>query len=96
MLTKSIEAVSLDVKYERWSAAKSGMEDIQKRWKKTESIWALLTDHIEIDNIEMSMIKSSEYITARSPALSLAELSNLKYMLEHIYEKETFSLENIF
>lgn len=95
-LTYEIENISSLVRENNWEDAKSNIKILQKNWDKTENIWAFLTDHIEIDNIEMSMIKSAQYIESKNTSLSLAELENLKYMVDHIYEKELFNLMNIF
>lgn len=91
-----IERVSALINENKWESAKSQMKDLEKEWNSTEKTWALLTDHFEIDNIELSMLKSKEYIDTKNISLSLAELENLKFMVEHIYEKEKFSLKNIF
>lgn len=95
-IVESIEDTSALVRNGSWEAAKSGIDNINEEWNKTEKAWAFLTDHVEIDNIEMSMLKSKEYISTQNLPLSLAELENLKFMVEHIYEKEKFSLKNIF
>jgi hypothetical protein len=92
----SIEYTSSLINNGKWIEAKSAIDDIDSKWDDTEKSWALLTDHIEIDNIEVSMLKSKEYIRTKNLPLSLSELENLKFMIEHIYEKEKFNLKNIF
>lgn len=95
-LVKSIENTSTLVSQENWSAAKTGVETIDKEWSSTEKTWALLTDHVEVDNIELSLKKSREYINTGSSSEAMAELEGLKFMVEHIYSKEQFNLKNIF
>jgi hypothetical protein len=79
----------------KWSQARTMIDEVAGKWEKTGNIWSLLIDHFEMDNIEMSMEKSKKYIDARDTPLSMAELESLRFMIEHIYEKEAFSLENI-
>ena len=95
-IVESIEYASSLINNGKWIEAKSAIDDINSKWDDTEKSWALLTDHIEIDNIEISMLKSKEYIRTKNLPLSLSELKNLKFMIEHIYEKEKFNLKNIF
>jgi hypothetical protein len=78
-----------------WSNASKNMESIQGSWDKTEKLWGILVDHYEIDNIEMAMTKSRKYIETKDTSMSLAELDNLKLMIEHIYSKESINIKNI-
>lgn len=95
-ITESIERTSAMVTENNWESAKTHIDNIEKKWDKTEKTWALLTDHIEIDNIELSMKKSKQYIESNSGPLALAELESLKFMVKHIYSKELINMKNIF
>lgn len=95
-LSGMIDGVSEAVAAGDWDGANTGIENIEKVWSKTEGTWALLIDHFEIDNIEMSLKKSKEYIETKNTTLSLAELATLNFMVEHIYKKEALNFENIF
>jgi peptidoglycan hydrolase CwlO-like protein len=95
-LSKMVDSTYDFVNSGNWDGATKEVENIEKAWDKIEGVWAVLIDHFEIDNIEMSLKKSKRYIETKDLPLSLAELENLKFMVEHIYEKEKFSLENIF
>lgn len=79
-----------------WPESSKSIGAIESGWNKTEGTWAMLVDHSEIDNIEMAMTKAKYYIETRNAPLSLAELYNLKFMVEHIYEMEVINLKNIF
>ena len=92
MVEKSSKFISIG----RWDDAQNQIVDIEKIWSKTEKTWALLIDHMEIDNIDVSLIKSKKYIETKNLTLSLSELDILKFMIEHISDKELFNLKNIF
>jgi len=94
-MTDLLDTVSEHVTSGNWEGAKSEIENTQKNWDKTEKIWTLLTDHFELDNIEMSLKKSKKYIEAKDMPLALGELENLKFMVEHIYSKELINIQNI-
>lgn len=92
----SIEKTSGLAQAKNWSGADSQIKQVEKEWNKTEKTWAILVDHFEIDNIESSIIRSKKYIETRDMPLSLAELDNLKFSVEHIYKKELINIKNIF
>jgi hypothetical protein len=95
-MTDMIDNASTMVEKGRWDDAVNQIQKLENRWDSSEGVWGILVDHFEIDNIAMSMKKSRKYIEAKSLPESLAELDNLKFMVEHIYEKERFNLKNIF
>ncbi|MGE5458328.1 MAG: DUF4363 family protein, partial [Methanococcaceae archaeon] len=64
-------------------------------WNHMKDKWALLLDHQEIDNINISLSKMKEYIKGKNKNDSLAEVSTLKLLFIHIPEKEAISLKNI-
>ncbi|NLD47493.1 MAG: DUF4363 family protein [Clostridiaceae bacterium] len=79
-----------------WSSAEESLSIIEENWNKVEKTWAVLLDHMEIDNIDISLIKMAEYIKTKDSALALAEISALKQYVKHIPEKESFNLKNLF
>lgn len=79
-----------------WDNATGYLDDIEKDWTKSEGIWSILIDHIEIDNIENSLTRMKKYIEVKDKALALGEIANLKQYVKHIPQKETFNLRNIF
>jgi hypothetical protein len=95
-LVVTISEISELVNSGSWDIAKERVEGLDERWDSTEKKWGILIDHFEIDNIEMAMIKSKKYIDTKDLPLASAELDNLKFMVEHIYEKERLNLKNIF
>lgn len=94
-LENSISAASDSVIKKEWSAAKKELADFSKDWNKTKYSWAMLIDHIEIDNIDDSFHKSLKYIESEDYPSALAELDALRHYILHIPEKENFSFENI-
>ena len=95
-LEEKISAVEADTEKENWETAQTGLATILKEWPKVENKWALLLDHAEIDNIDEALTKVSKYIKAKDVPLALAELASLKKYINHIPEKESLDLKNIF
>ncbi|HZK43731.1 MAG TPA: DUF4363 family protein [Syntrophomonadaceae bacterium] len=94
-LTKQIERVSNEVKKEEWVKAVIKMDEVEEKWQEETKWWPIFIDHLEIDNIEFSLAKTKEYIKSQDTALSRGQLSELKFMLEHIASKEKINLKNI-
>lgn len=78
-----------------WHDAEIAMQQIEKDWDKIESLWAMLIDHFEIDNIDTALSKLSVYVKSKETSLALAEASTLKKYVRHIPQKESFSIANV-
>ncbi len=83
------------VDYGKWEEAGGGIGNVEKLWKKHNSWWAIVIDHQEIDNINMALARTKQYIKMQDRAMASGELAVLKQMLEHIPEKEKVNLKNI-
>lgn len=79
-----------------WKGAKESLQILESDWSKIKGTWAMLIDHIEIDNIDTSLSRAKQYIETQQYSLALAEASVLKQFVRHIPKKEGFNLENIF
>jgi hypothetical protein len=94
-LEEKILKVEAHTREQKWEAAQTELAAIEKEWPKVENTWTILLDHSEIDNIDESLSKVSEYIKAKSAPLALAELATLKRYVKHIPEKEALSIKNV-
>lgn len=79
-----------------WKKAEEELAKVSKDWEKTERTWAMLLDHIEIDNISTTLRRMERYIETENPSSALAEAAVLKQYLKHIPDKESFRLKNLF
>ncbi len=95
-LSGNIEKVESSTTSEDWNNAVKYLDDIEKDWSKSEGIWSMLIDHIEIDNIENSLTRMKKYIEVKDKSLALGEIANLKQYVKHIPQKETFNFRNVF
>jgi len=94
-LSSQVQQISMDIKRGDWSAARSGSDRMQRSWEQDARWWPIILDHQEIDNIEFSMARTTEYVKNKDLALAQGQLSELKLMVEHIPRKEKVNLENI-
>ena len=92
----SLNSLEKIVRDGKWDNTNNGISSVNNKWKQIKNKWAVLLDHQEIDNIEISLSKMNEYVKARALSQSLAEISSLKLLIGHIPEKEALSLGNVF
>jgi len=94
-LSNQIQQVSNSIQQGDWSGARRSSDKLQRSWEKDARWWPVVLDHQEIDNIEFTMSRTSEYVRNQDPALAQGQLAELKLMVEHIPRKEEVNLENI-
>ena len=94
-LVTHLENVEKSVQDQKWNVAQEQMELTQTNWNKTKYWWTILLDHHEIDNIELSSLRLKQYLKAQDSTLSLAELSALEMLFEHIADTEAINLKNV-
>jgi predicted PurR-regulated permease PerM len=105
LYTLNSEAQSLDsdlltleeaIKNQNWDTASEKLEEFHSKWNKTSSLWSMLIDHYEIDNIELLISQLGSYVKNKDKNEALSNMSSLKTLIKHIPEKESLSLKNIF
>lgn len=69
---------------------------IKEKWEEIEQGWGIIVLHNELDNIKSSICKLSSNAEYGEFADCLEETQKLRFFIEHIKEKEEFSLINIF
>ncbi|AFK85054.1 MULTISPECIES: DUF4363 family protein [Thermoanaerobacterium] len=94
-MEKKLETIEQNIKSEKWMNAKANADDLEKTWGKISSKWAILIEHREIDDIDMSLSKLKSFIDTKDKDLSLSELKTLKELYGHIPSNEKLTLENI-
>lgn len=94
-LTAHTAKLEQHVQAKKWPEAAGSYNQLKTAWEKTNSRWAMLIDHQELDNINISMARLKQFMDTKQPAQALAELGELKLLLKHIPEKEALSIKNV-
>lgn len=94
-INNDLQVLDRQVRTGNWNEARDQFSEVKNKWDGIKDGWAMLLDHQEIDNIDLSFSRMEEYVKVSQAADSLAEISSLKLLFEHIPEKESFSLKNI-
>ncbi len=95
-LISSLSELSKSVEARQWETAKTKFLEIEEKWEKIRSNWTIILDHHEIDNIDLAMAKTSEYVKSQNHALSLGEIESLRKLFSIVKENEALTLPNIF
>lgn len=66
-----------------------------KQWHKNKSIMETFVRHSELDTINQNSAKLEPYLTGGEESEFNAECEELKVQLEHIYNAEKFTIDNI-
>ena len=74
----------------------STYEEIYKLWKKTNDKWAIIELHEELDLIESSIRKLKANIETKEETMAIEKIEECVFLINHISEKEKFSLKNVF
>lgn len=95
-LNRELTGVEPDIQSLNWDQARPKLDSFAKAWKKTKPFWAVLTNHNEMDLIEEALIRTNQAISSKSYPDALINLRVLRNFINHIPDKERFSIVNIF
>lgn len=72
------------------------IEHIQEKWKSKYDIFAYFIEHDELEKVETQLIAINANIRVKDYDKSIEELEKCKFILEHIKDKDSLKLVNIF
>ena len=76
--------------------AKQNTDDLENEWQNIYKVLSVIVMHQELDQIELSIISAKIAINNEDIDEALIELGKLKFLLEHINDRESFKLKNVF
>lgn len=94
-LGDSLSTLEKDIESQNWDTALKRVENFHTKWDKTSTLWSMLIDHYEIDNIELVISQLTSYVKNQDKIQALSQMSSLKTLIKHIPAKESFNLKNI-
>ncbi len=72
------------------------INQIYKDWEDRRKKLAYFIEHDELEKVETNLTNIRAFIEAEELDMAINEIDEAKFILEHIKEKTSFSLENIF
>lgn len=75
---------------------KEEIDNLNKNWESKHGKLAYYIEHDELEKVETAIVRMKSYIESEKFEDAIAELEDGKFVLEHIQDKNSFNLENIF
>ena len=72
------------------------LENISDKWEKKQKKLAYYIEHDELEKVHTAIVTMKSYIKTNDFSSAMAELEEGKFVIEHIQEKNSFNLQNIF
>ena len=72
------------------------IKNIGDKWEDEQKKLAYYIEHDELEKVHTAIVKMKSYIETENFSEAMAELEEGKFVLEHIQEKNSFNLQNIF
>lgn len=76
--------------------AQENVNGIFEKWDKYHKNLAYFIEHNELEKVETSLVASKSLIQLHEYELAIVELDKSVFILNHINDKYSFNLENIF
>ena len=91
-----IAKIATIVEHRQWNPALKKLTLFQQKWGRIKPFWAMLIIHREMDSIDEALIRATKAVQTKSYSEAQMELGSLGHYIQHIPERERFSLVNIF
>ncbi len=65
------------------------------KWEELDDILSYYIEHDELEKVKTALTSAKSYIEIEEYKESIEAIDNCIYILDHIHEKEMFSLDNI-
>ena len=91
-----IVSVENKCKEEKESEAQEEFSELKQRWKEEEKGLALFVEHNELEKVSGDIVLIESNFETNDTDELFQNIANLKFMLEHIEEKNRLKLKNVF
>ncbi len=78
-----------------WDDAKSQLSNLKEEWDKVKERWQLFLEHYEMDTIDITIARLSQYVDIEERVMSLGEVAEFELLIDHIKDKKDLKLANI-
>lgn len=72
------------------------IKNIESKWEEKQKKLAYYIEHDELEKVNTAIVKMKSYVKNENFSEAMAELKEGKFVIEHIQEKNSFNLQNIF
>jgi len=96
MITQALEELAVTLEQENQEMAIKQVENVNHQLEKMHNIMAYYMEHDELEKLETDFITCKSFIQSQSYNDADSELKKTIFVLNHIKDKYSFNLENIF
>ena len=97
-MNASFNKISLIIKNKRFNSKKveKQTKNLFNKWTEYKGKLSYFIEHTELEKVDTSFTVYKSYIESKKYEEAIAELEKTVYILNHINQKYSFNLENIF
>ena len=95
-LSQNFEILKVNLERQDIQEALKNIEEIANKLDKYHKVLVYYIEHDELEKIETRFIASKSFVRTEDYNLAISELEKNIFILEHITDKYSFNLENIF
>lgn len=97
-IKKSLNYVRQDIieKERDYEKSKKDIIEVHNKWEELDDKLAYYIEHDELEKIKTAITSIQSYIEVEEYEQAVESLDRCNYLLEHVDEREMFTLDNIF
>ena len=95
-LTEKLAILRTNLEKENKDESIKMADDIYNRLEQVHNILAYYIEHDELEKMETNFTVCKSLVNTESYSFAISELEKTQYVIDHITDKYSFSLENIF
>ena len=90
------QRVLADIRAEAWEAAYEKAHALDQAWDRRASVLEVMVDHGSTDEVRYALSKLMAALEGRDKAAALIYAGELEGGIEHVYERQELTWQNIF
>lgn len=96
LITKELSSIKEEITLGNREITKEKIDELDKNWKNMHDKLAYYIEHDELEKVDTAIVNMKSYFETEDFSSATAELEESKFILEHIQQKNSFNLQNIF
>lgn len=97
IMTQELQSLKEDMmEHQNKQQIEKKMEESMDKWHKIDETMAYYIEHDELEKVDTAIVNMKSYFETEDFSSAVAELEESKFILEHIQQKNSFNLQNIF
>ena len=95
-ITEELALIKEEMTLGNKEKTKEKIDELNQKWKEKHDKLAYYIEHDELEKVDTAIVNMKSYFETEDFSSASAELEEGKFILEHIEDKNSFNLQNIF